>query len=173
MKINASKSALANLIDQILADNVGKSLTEAQFTAGVPAVVAGTGGRNTEVTLTAVVGQGYTGSVTFAYTRLDLDSGTASPVTSVEVLLADDQAASLAKVIAAKGLVAAEVEGSAYTAPVDDTTPGTITITPKADSVLYVGGPVVIELTVPAADPDMGETFATTDLNGFEPETVA
>lgn len=175
MKINVSISALENLIAQILADNAGQTLTAAQFTAGAPTVYdIPEDDRNTEITLTAVEGQGYTGSVAFHYTRLDLNSGVAVPVTSVQVASGDDMAASLAKAAAAMGLIAEEIDGSDFTAPVDDQTPGSLTLTPKATSLVYVGAPVTIALTVPAeTDPAMGDTFTTTDLNGFEPETVA
>lgn len=173
MKINTGLTGLENLIAQILADNVGQSLTASQFTAGAPGVID-IGGRNTSIELTAVPGEGYAGAVTFNYIRLDLNSGVATPVTSVEVLAADDMATALGKVATAMGLVAADIDASAYTAPVDENTDGTITLTPQAGSLLYVGAPVVITLTAAAiADPEMGGTFATTDLNGFEAETVA
>lgn len=172
MKINVGLSALDNLIAQILEDNVGQTLTASQFTPGAVSVfVEGGNDRNSEITLTAVPGEGYTGSKVFHFTRLALDTGTAVPVTSVEVVALDDQAASLAKVITAMGLVAAEVDASDYTAPVDEDTDGMITLTPKAGSLLYVGAPVIILLTLPVVvEPDMGTTFGTSELNGFEPE---
>lgn len=171
MKINTGVSALQNLIALILADNEGTALTEAQFTAGAPAVIAGEEGRNTSVTLTAVEGEGYAGSVTFNYTRLDLNSGVAVPVTSVQIAEGDDLAAATAAVVAAMGLVADEVTASDFEAPVGETA-GSIVITAVAGSLLYTGEPVIIELTVPApATPDMSETFAVTDLNGFVAET--
>ena len=170
MQINVAKTAQENLIDLIIDANPGKSLAANQFTAAAPSAITPVGALNTSIVLSAVVGQGYgAGDVTFRYTRLPLSSGQAVPVTSVQVAEGDDQAASLAKVIAALGILASEVDASDYAAPADSDTPGMITLTPKATSVLYVGSADVIELTLPAeAEPTLAETFTVTDLNGFE-----
>lgn len=171
MKINLAKTASENLIALILEANAGKSLAANQFTAAVPSVVyPPVGALNTSIVLSAVVGQGYAaGDATFRYTRLGLNSGVqGSPVTTLEVLATDDQAASATKVLAAMGILASEVDVTDYTAPADSSTPGYITLTPKATSLLYVGDEVIIELTVAASPPTLGETFTVTDLNGFE-----
>jgi len=171
MKINVAKTAQENLIDLIIDANPGKSLTAAQFTAANPVVIPDDAGRNTTIVLSAVVGQGYgAGDVTFKYTRLGLAGVNVTPVTSVRVAEGDDQAASLAKVLAAVGILGSEVDASDYAAPTDDTVPGMITLTPKANSALYVGEEVVIELTwAPEVEPTLADTFTTTDLDGFEP----
>lgn len=170
MQINVAKTAQENLIDLIIDANPGKSLAANQFTAAAPVVIPDDAGRNTTVTLSAVVGQGYgAGDVTFKYTRLPLTSGQATPVTTVTVVEGDDEAASLAKVISALGILASEVDASDYAAPADASTPGMITLTPKATSALYVGDAVVIELDIAGeVEPTLAETFTVTDLNGFE-----
>lgn len=169
MKVNVAKTASENLIALILDSNAGKSLAANQFTAAAPSAITPVGALNTSIVLSAVVGQGYAaGDATFRYTRLPLTSGVqGAPVLTVEVLESDDQAAIIAKVTAAMGILASEVDAEVV-APVDSNTPGDITLTPKATSVLYVGEAVIIELTVAANPPTMAETFTVTDLNGFE-----
>jgi hypothetical protein len=171
MKIDVAKTAQENLIALIVAANPGKELAANQFTAAAPVVIPDDAGRNTTITLSAVVGQGYgAGDATFKYTRLSLAGVNVTPVTSVRVVDGDDEAATLTKVLAATGILASEVDASDYNAPTDDSVPGMITLTPKAGSTLYVGEEVVIELTWAAeAEPTLGETFTVTDLDGFEP----
>lgn len=168
MKIDVSKSPLENVVGLVVEVNPGKTLTAAQVTAGAPSVIdTGLGRGNTDLLLTAVVGQGKAGSFTFSYTRLALDKGVAVAPTSVQVVDGDDQAASFAKVITALGLKASDVTSSAYTAPVDTETDGTITVSAVADSLLYVGADLVITLTF--ADPQLDEEFTVKTANGFEP----
>lgn len=169
MQIDISKSGLENLVAQVVADNSGLSLTAAQVTAGAPSTFSGgAGDQNTQVTLTAVEGQGYQGSKLVKYTRLGLDSGVAVPVTTLQVLAADNQAAVEAKVAAALGLRASELTFSAYTAAADEA-PGSITISAVAGSLLYVGADKVLEITVPDVDPDLGDEITNDELNGFDP----
>jgi hypothetical protein len=170
MKINLAKTPLENLVLQIVEDNSGLVLTAAQVTAGAPSTFGGDP-QNTQVTLTAVDGQGYSGTKLVKYVRLGLDSGKAVPVTTLEVLAADDQAAVEAKVAVALGLIEDELTFSAYTAAVDDATPGTITIAANAGSLLYVGAAKTIAITVPAvADPDLEDEIVIDELSGFDPE---
>jgi hypothetical protein len=167
MKINVAKTPLENLVLQIIEDNSGLALTASQVTAGAPSVYGGSP-QNTQVTLTAVEGQGFTGSKLVKYVRLGLDSGKVTPVTTLEVLEADNQAAVQAKVVTALGLVTSELTFSAYTAAAAGV-PGTITITPVAGSLLYVGAAKVLELTLPVA-PDLGDEIVIDELSGFDPE---
>jgi len=173
MKVNIALSPLGNVLAAINAANTATStnITTSQVTAAAPVTAAGTGGRNTTVLLTGIDGQGIEGTRTFAYTRQSLASGAVASTApaSVEVDEADNQAASVTKVAAALGLLASEFDASAYTAPVDQSTPGTVTITAKASSLLYVGA-----RTVPLNFADADVAFATvapvTDADGFDAE---
>jgi len=173
MKVNITLTPLANVLAAINAANTATStnITESQVTAAAPTTAAGTGGRNTSVVLTGIDGQGIEGSRTFSYTRQSLASGAVASTAPASVLVAegDNQAASVTKVATALGLLASEFDASAYTAPVDQTTPGTVTITAKTSSLLYVGSRVV---PLNFADEDVA--FATvapvTDADGFDPE---
>ena len=169
MQIDISKSPLENLVLQVVEDNAGLVLAATQVTASAPAVFGGDP-QNTEVTLTAIEGQGFTGSKLVKYVRLGMDSGKAVPVTTLQVLAADNQAAVEAKVAVALGLVEAELEFSAYTAAVDDATPGTITVAAVATSLLYAGASKTIAITVPAvADPALEDEVVIDELSGFDP----
>lgn len=173
MKVNITLSPLANVLAAINAANTATStnITEAQVTAAAPVVAAGTGGRNTSVALTGVNGEGIEGSRTFSYTRQSLDAGAVASTAPASVLVAqaDNQAASVTKVATALGLLASEFDASAYTAPADQLTPGTVTLTAKATSLLYVGARVV-----PLNFADSDVAFATVapvqDADGFDAE---
>jgi hypothetical protein len=167
MKVNAAKSAIQNILDLINGVNVGQVITEAQVTVGNPSVVAGTGGRNTEVTLTAIAD--YTGTQTYAYTRRSIatDAVASTAPAKVDTLVDDDQAESVVKVLAALGLVAGEFDYSAFSAPVDMDTDGSVTLTAKATSLLYTGVRVV---PLSLADVSLSSATPVTDLDGFEAE---
>ena len=166
MKINLTKTPLENLVLQIVEDNAGLVLTAAQVTAGAPSVFGGDP-QNTQVTLTAVEGQGFTGTKLVKYVRLDMNSGVAVPVTTLEVLAADNQAAVQTKVAVALGLIETELTFSAYTAAVDDATPGTMGVSPKATSVLYTGAGKTMTIVL---ESDLEDEITVTELSGFDPE---
>jgi hypothetical protein len=167
MKVNAAKSAIQNILDLVNGANAGQTITSAQVTVGAPSVVAGTGGRNTEVTLTAIAD--YTGTQTYAYTRRSIatDAVASTAPAKVDTLVDDDQAESVVKVLAALGLVAGEFDYSAFSAPVDADTDGSITLTAKATSLLYTGVRVV---PLSLADTSLASATPVTDLDGFEAE---
>jgi hypothetical protein len=168
MQIDISKSPLENLVLQVVEDNAGLVLAATQVTAGAPSAFAGDP-QNTQVTLTAIDGQGFTGSKLVKYVRLGMDSGVAVPVTTLQVLAADNQAAVEAKVAVALGLVEDELVFSAYTAAVDDATPGTITVAAVATSLLYAGAAKTIEITVAAVpDPSLEDEVVIDELTGFD-----
>ena len=141
--------AIANLIAQINADNVGLNLTEAQVTVGAASArVPDANTNNTTLDLTAVAGQGYSGTKTITYMRLGLDSGVVTPVTGLTVTAATTQAEALTMAATDMHLVEAELEVTAFTAAVDGSTPGSITIQPKATSLLYVGAAKTLNLVI-------------------------
>ena len=171
-KVNIALSGPANILALVNAANPTLNATAAQVTIGNPSVVAGTGGRNTAITLTAVDNQGFSGTQTFAYTRQALASGgaiAAAKDVPVVVAPADDAEAAFTKVVAALGLVATEVTAGAFTAPVNEDTPGSIVVNPIANSLLYTGSYTAV-LDVPDADVPLSEAASTTDLSGFDAE---
>ena len=167
MKVNPLVSAVQNILDLVNAANTAQVLTSAQVTVGAPSIAAGTAGRNTAVTLTAIAD--FTGTVDFSYTRQSLATGAVASTApaKVDTLVDDDQAASVAKVAAALGLVAGEFVASAFTAPEDAVTDGSITLTALSTSLLYTGVRVV---TLSLADTSLATATPVTDLDGFEAE---
>lgn len=172
MLINAANSAVQNLVDQIIADNNGLALTPAKVTFGVPSVFAGANGRNTQVVITAVANAGFSGTKTVDYTRLGVFTGTANAAALASAGVVVDPAATAAEVkaqlVALFGLVADQVEVADLVLPVNETTPGSITLAAVDGSLLYVGNDSVV-LTVADADVPL-ETAVTNDqLTGFTP----
>lgn len=166
-QINKSLSALENIVELIKEVHPGSSLTSSQVTLG--AVTAATGENyNTEIVVNAVENAGFRGSRTFKYTRLGLDQASATRVESVEVLPADTEAEVAAKVAAALNLIEGEFTTSAFTAPANESTNGSVTLTANADSVFYAGEPVTITLTAADTDQDMEAAFPNDTLSGFD-----
>jgi hypothetical protein len=146
MKIDITKTALENIVLQVIEDNPGLTLSASQVTASDLAVFGGV--QNTQVTLTAIPGQGFSGTDVVYYDRMGINDGIGPDVTSVEVLLTDDQTAVEVKVAAAMGLRFDELAFSDYTPAVNASTPGVIGVSPKPTSMLYMGGGVYITITV-------------------------
>lgn len=172
MKINAANSAIQNLLALVIDANSGLALTESQFTVGAPSVFVGTAGRNAQITLTAVPNAGFSGSKTVDYTRLGVLTGTATAAAEATAGIVVGPAATAAEVkallVAQFGLVADQVEVADLVLPVDEDTPGSITLAAVAGSLLYVGNEAVV-LTVADADVPLETAIANDQLNGFEP----
>lgn len=173
MKIDASKSASANMLALFLADNQGLAVTADQATFTVKATPEGTtfeGNRNTVVTIAAVEGKGWTGSKDLFVRRLTLTEASPASTTDadgVQVAAGDDQAAALAKVLAAAGLVADEVTVTDFTAA-SEGSQGAIELTPKDGSLLYLPTATTYGLTVPASTPSFDNRVSNQQLNGWE-----
>jgi hypothetical protein len=108
--IDSTKSAINNLLALVNAANTGQTLLSSQVTAGSATAQAADGqGRNTQVTLTAVAGQGYTGSQTYTYTRRGLNDSVVSPVDSYTATIGVTAAALVTALCTQLGLVASEI----------------------------------------------------------------
>jgi len=175
-KINASLSALDNLLALVNAANTGQTITDTQVTAGVPSVKSDTGdGRNTTVQLSAVAGQGYTGNVSVNYTRRGLNDSVLSPVDSYTATTGDTADAILTAIATQLGLVKAELQLE------DPANPGvalsgaqsgnqaTLDVVAKAGSLLYVDGSLqAITMTWQAPSVPLSTAVSVTDLGGFD-----
>lgn len=181
MEINTSKSAVKNLIDLINLDN-GTALTEAEIEFGAPAEYDdGNGGatndRNTQVTVSAVVGGGYTDSVDVRYYRLDVDVLKGALVlernlteTSTLTSVRDAMATQIGLIEDQVQLT--DVAGVALTAlpTIAEGETGTVYLTALPDSYTYIGTTAV---TLYPYNPDtpVGDDITTTDLSGFDEPT--
>ena len=168
MQINTSKTAIQNILDLVNGKNAGLNLTEAQVSVGVPSVFSeAENPRNSQVTLTALGGSGYTGTKTIKYTRLGVGQGVAVLPSQVYVVGAETEAEIKTAVATALNLVESEIEISALTLPVDSSTPGQVSVAPKVDSLLYVGASLDVVLAI--APEDLEAAIANDQMDGFDP----
>lgn len=175
-KINASISALDNLLALVNAANTGQTISDTQVTAGAPSVKTDTGdGRNTTVALSAVAGQGYTGNVSVNYTRRGLNDSVLNPVDTYTATTGVTAAALLAALATQLGLVAAEVhleDPAAPGTPLSGAQSGnqaTLDIVANAGSLLYVDGSVqAITMTWQAPQVNLATAVSVTNLVGFD-----
>jgi len=172
MKINASLSTLANIIALVNGVNAGLNLTDEQVTIGqASAYVPGEGDLNSQITLSGVNGKGFQGDVTIHYKRPVLQPGGAwgnalgDGIPSVPSAATQAQALTLAATHL--GLVESELDASAFTAPADELTNGSITITAKDGSPLYTGS-YVLTLVGQDTDQNLADAVTVTDMDGFD-----
>lgn len=175
MQLNIAKTAQQNLLDLMNAANT-QTLTLADMTMGAPVVYddpTDVNTRNTQVTISALQGsEDFKGSQTLRYTRLDVEAlvGASYEFQSVEGSTLADV---LAGVVAAKGLIAADVELVEAEMPdwsdemIDGET-APLTLRAKTGSYAYVG-----EVTITVVEPVDGrerfaDLYSVVDLDGFE-----
>lgn len=175
MKIDVTKNGITNLLALVNSANTGQTITGSQVTAGTPSVKTDTGdGRNTTVVLSAVAGQGFSGTVSLNYTRRALSDGVVgTPDYTLTETTGLDASVVLADICTKLGLVASELhltDGQAtpttYTGPIT-TKPATVTLTVNAGSLLYVDG-LTQAITMTWNDEALTTAVTTTNLPGFD-----
>lgn len=169
-----SKEVLCALINR---ENVGtgSALTPELVTFGVPSQNPGSGARNTDITVTAVNGSGYTGDQTVNYNRLHLgnDIGAAYVASGQDrnlefpkgdaVKIADliaEVNARLAINLGPEDYVDADLP--AFEGEPNETKQ--VQIVAKADSLCYNGS---ITITIKAQDIPLSTVIVNTNLNGL------
>lgn len=182
MKINPANNSRSNLINLIIDANphLSSTLTVNNVTNGNPVVFAGPAGRNTKITLTAVLDQGFSGSADVLYTRLGMSSGVVSVPTSISIFPNDTQEQIKQKVASALGLIRPQLDYTVGGNPWNETTnpigiPANehdtskkVSVLPIANSLLYVGSALEVTLTVPDTDIPLTTALSQPNLNGFE-----
>lgn len=172
MQIDASKSALANVLALVSATNPGAIIAANQVTAAAPTVKEDTGdGRNTSVAVTGVPGRGFTNTKTLNYIRRPFNDSVTSPDFDYAGTVGDTAAVVLAAICTANGLLPAEVKlqnaGVDVTGPIT-TSPATLTLVVVGTSLIYLPGSTqAITCTWTAAKIDLASAVAVTKLNGF------
>lgn len=171
--INGTKTGQQNLLDLLNAANPGKGFTSSNVSFSAPTAEV-SGSNNTLVTVTALSNQGYSGSKAVNYTRLA--PGIAHGHTGamkVTIAPTDNQTQILGKIVAAMGVIVADVTitgngaGGTFNIPAnEDDTSCTFTVTANSGSLVYVGD-FTAQLTVPDVDVDLEDAIETTDLGGF------
>lgn len=164
MKIDVSKSASANLL-ALINLKAAQAYTADQLTIG--AVATNDGALNSVVTLTAVEGKGFTGSVDVRYNRLGLDKGVASPNLTLIVAEGASLSSVLTQAAAQLGLREEEVEWASGTTLPADGQNGTATLQAKNGSYLYVGT-LELSLENPAEPVSMSANMGDGNLDGFD-----
>lgn len=172
MQIDIQKSALDNVIDLINITN-GTSLTDAIVEIGTPSEWVdpeGLNTRNTELSVSAKAGSGYTGSVPVRFTRLDL-TGFPSAGTLEYTLTGTDTVGDILSAVATQlGVLEEAVELDITEVPVvAEGATVTINILATVGSLLYVGQAPV---TVFPNTTDLNDEVTQSDLDGFD-EPVA
>jgi hypothetical protein len=169
MQINPSLSALQNLLNLVDVSNTGGPTSVTQVTAGAPSAATSETDTdvNTQVTLTAIAGQGFTGSVTIEYGRLSVAAEAASPSGSITVYNYQTDAQVLAAIENYLGFIPGEVTLAASpTRP--GTYPGTGTAEIQASgSLVYLDGNATVNLNWVA-----GNTAALLHFNGTNGATT-
>jgi hypothetical protein len=174
MQINTSLSALDNLLALINAANTGQTITDTQVTAGTPAEQTADGqGRNTNVAINAVAGQGYTQTVTYA--RRPLNDSVASPDFAVTETIGATAASIITALAATNGLVASELElqdpanGNAVVTGAISNSPATLNLVSITGSLLYIdASSQAVTFTWQEPQVALTTAIATTALSGFD-----
>lgn len=186
MNIDLLKSVDQNILDLIIAKNVGLEMTLEQVTIGAASeLVDDPSGRNSQVTLTALANKGFSGSRVIKYNRLGLDSGVAALPATINVNPSDTAEQLKTKACAALGLMESEVDvlvsfdsteytladavtGSIFPENEDDTSVSFIFRVPAAGSKLYIGSDVTVQMTVPDTDIPLSVAIADDVMDGFD-----
>jgi hypothetical protein len=158
------------IIDLINADNTPLALTAELVTFGVPNAAAGENPtKNTELTVTAAEGSGYSGSVVVTYNRVNLATIPTIAAAPAEFPLGN--ATTLKDLIpefnAKYGVNL--TDDDFVDAPIPEFTGGlneehTIQLVAKADSLIYIGS---VDIVVQGEDIPLGSVVTNTALNGL------
>src|SRR6185312_171149 len=171
-KIDSTKSAIDNVLVLVNAAN-STSIVNTQVTAGTPTAQTADGqGRNTQLTLTAVGGQGFTGSQNYTYVRRGLNDSVLSPVDSYTAAHGIDATALLDALCTQLGLVNTDVHledpanaGVALSGSIT-ADQATLDLVANANSLLYVdASSQAITMTWTH---DLAAATPTTALTGFD-----
>lgn len=171
--IDSTKSAAENLIALVVAANPALTITPDQVIFQAQAAQAPDGdGHNTNISIQAVVGEGYKNAKTITYTRLGLNTSVAAPnfTTPVDDGVTAEQI--IAAIALANNLIVAELNPAltgAITRPVGGALTSTVTLTSNAGSLVYVDASTQ-EITLDWADHsiDLATAVAVTSMTGFD-----
>lgn len=167
-----SKVSKQVLIDQINTDN-STSLTDALISFGLPTAAQEGSAKNTELTVSAVPGSGYTGSVVVEYNRVSLADFVGSKVLDFQKGDADNLSDLIPEINA---LLGTNLQPDDYVDVALPTFTGTpneehdVQLAAAADSLAYLNS---ITITVKGADIPLSSVITTTVLNGLVAPTVA
>lgn len=159
------------MLDLINADN-GSALTDALLDFGLPTAATGqTPARNTELTVTAKAGSGYTGSVVVTYNRLNLNTGILVPSGKDATFVKGDAVKISDIVPELNALLNINLTADDY---VDGDLPSfvggipnetlDVSVVAKADSLCYIGSLV---FHMKSEEIELSSVITVTQLNGL------
>ncbi len=153
------------IVDLINADNA-TSLVKADLTFSAITVL-GSGNRNTQVTITAVGGSGYTGTRDLTYDRIDLATVPGSRSVTFPIGSATNAVDLIPAINAAYqlNLQVADYDNDplpTFTGTPDETHP--FTLNAKAGSYIFRGS---VNLIISGNDVDLADAITVTELNGL------
>lgn len=165
-----SKRPQAIILDLIKDFNpAAASLTEELLSWGLPTIHAGELPRNTDLTITAAEGSGYSGEVTLNYNRVNLGAFPGADAISLPIGNASNVSELLGELNAALGvniepgdIVDGEIPAFPGEAPNETVQ---VTLTFSADNLVFQGS---YTFTVEANDIPLNTVITTTELDGLE-----
>ncbi|WP_250478855.1 MULTISPECIES: hypothetical protein [unclassified Caballeronia] len=174
MQINPNLTPAENVLALINAANTSQVFNLSQISLGMPNETGSQPpGHNTTVTVSAIEGSGYTGTVDVNYQRIRLDQAVAAP--SNTVVIPDAATSTLDTVNAVAdhfGLVVGEfaLNTAQSTRPSDGVTlEVAASLTPNSSSYLYAGPDVSITLKWNALPPvSLNAVVTQKNLPGFD-----
>jgi hypothetical protein len=139
-QIDRTKTSLANLVALL---NTGSTyaFTGSEYTVGAPSAqtpVDNTENTNSQVTLTAVDGSGFTGTKTVRYRRLAMGATKPGAATAYNVTGADTLATIKTAIAVQHNLIETDFDITG-TIPAQGAGPNTFAVAASANSVLYFG----------------------------------
>lgn len=168
MLIDVAKTGIENVVDLVNTTN-STAFIDSDIEIGTPQAWEDTEGgntRNTQLTLTAKEGSGYSGTVDVRYHRVDLVDLPGAVELSYTLTGGDTVEGILGAVANDLGVVVDDVELNIIEVPtVADGSTTTIEVSAVSDSLLYIG---MASVTVFPNTTDLDEEVGVTDLNGFD-----
>lgn len=158
MAINYNQTSTAMLLQLINEDN-GTTITQADINFGTPSTYAGTGGRDTQVTVSPKIGRPFTGTFTFHYKRLNLGQAWPAGIQFTTGTAYADTHAVL-------NLINTQYNLQLDTSDITNTTftGGVATLTAAPQSLVWKG---TVQITLNAPSVALTTVFTVAELNGF------
>jgi hypothetical protein len=146
--INPSQSPLQNVLNLVDQLNTGGPTSPTQVTAVVPSATTDPDDAsvNTQLVLTAIEGQGFTGEVTIEYGRLSLAAEAAAPTGGPTVNANMTAAQMLAEVVSYYGFIASEVSWVSAPTPPESYPATTTPSIQSSGSLVYEDGQTEVSL---------------------------
>lgn len=183
--VNPSNTGFINLRDLIKENNGGEAFTyvlnESNIEFGTPAVYSDVANptANTQVTVTAITDQGYSGTVDVSYYRPTLSEAHTTPGAQIEVdtsLAATDAPAyaALVKSAIASAMQLREADFELAVTPENvpvpssENNPVQVDIVPVTTSLIYSGGAFTVTFAAVDVDVPLDQVITVTELSGFD-----